>query len=151
VQLCNIVTLCLSPVNCVPPPDSSIRYWLPSSPSSSLSVAELLRLDSWYFGLCPGLGVSSSLLSTLFYFLPWPFFLMVFSLRLPMCMSPTVSSAQSTRDDLPVILYKVLKLSPCVTILLRMGVSLWVSSSPSNGSSLDRPCSIQSRIRFCES
>jgi hypothetical protein len=31
-------------------------------------VAELLRLDSWYFGLYPGLGVSSSLPSILFYF-----------------------------------------------------------------------------------
>jgi hypothetical protein len=40
---------------------------IPPPPSSVLMV-ELLSLDSWYFGLCPGLGVSSSLPSTLFYF-----------------------------------------------------------------------------------
>jgi hypothetical protein len=37
-------------------------------PPLSVSVVELLRLDSWYFGLCPELGVSSSLSSTFFYF-----------------------------------------------------------------------------------
>jgi hypothetical protein len=72
-------------------------------------------------------------------------------LRLPMCVSPTVLSGQSTRDVLHVILCKVVASPPCVTILLRMGVSLWVSSSSTNGSSLDQPCSIQSRIGFCES
>jgi hypothetical protein len=35
---------------------------------SSLSVAEVLSFDSWYGGLRPGLGVDSSLLSTLFVF-----------------------------------------------------------------------------------
>jgi hypothetical protein len=43
------------------------------------------------------------------------------SLHLPMCVSPTVSSAQSARDDLPVILCKVLGSSPSVTNLLGMG------------------------------
>jgi hypothetical protein len=37
-------------------------------PPSSVSVTEVLRLDSWYFGLPSGLGVSSSLSSTLFCF-----------------------------------------------------------------------------------
>jgi hypothetical protein len=97
-----------------------------------------------------GLGVSLSLPSTLFYFLTLPFFLMVFYLRLIMCVSPTVELDQSTRDDLPVILCKVLESSPCVTILLRMVMSLWVFSSSSNGSPLDQLCSIQSRIRFYE-
>jgi hypothetical protein len=118
MQLCNIVTLCFSHVNCIPPPDGSIRYWLPPSPPLSMLVAELLRLDSWYFGLCPGLGVYSSLPITFFCFLPLHFFLVVFCLCLSMCVSPTVSLAQSTRDDLPVILYKVLESSPYVTIQL---------------------------------
>jgi hypothetical protein len=73
-------------------------------------------------------------------------FVMVFCLCLSMCVSPTVSSTQSTIDDLPDILYKVLESSPSMTILLEMGVSLWVSSSSSNGSTLDRSCSIPSRI-----
>jgi hypothetical protein len=108
----------------------SISYLHSPPPlQSSVSMAELLMLNSWYFGLCPGLGVSSSLSSTLFYFLPLPFFVMVFCLCLPICVSPTVSSTQSTRDDLLVILCKVLESSPSVTILLGMGVSLWVSSS----------------------
>jgi hypothetical protein len=68
MHICNIVNLYFSPVNCVAPPNGSIRYWLPSSPPSSLSVVKLLRLDSWYFVLCPGLGVSSSFSITLFYF-----------------------------------------------------------------------------------
>jgi hypothetical protein len=106
-------------------------------PPSSVSVAKLLSLDSWYFGLCLGLGVSSSLSSTLFCFLPLPCFVTVLCLRLPMCVSPTVSSSQSARDGLPVILCKVFESSPYVTNLLVMGVSRWVSSSSSNESSLD--------------
>jgi hypothetical protein len=114
----------------------------PPPPQSSVSVAELLSLDSWYFWLCSGLRVLSSLPNTLFYFLPLPCFITVLCLHLPMYVSPTVSSDQSARDDLPVILCKVLELSPSITNLLGMGVPLWVSSSSSNGSSLDRPCSI---------
>jgi hypothetical protein len=72
------------------------------------------------------------------------FFDMVFCLRLPMYVSPTVSLAQLTRDNLSVILCKVVASSSYVTIQLGIGVSLWVSSSSSNGSSLDRPCTIQS-------
>jgi hypothetical protein len=130
-------------ISCIPLP-------LPLPPSS-VSVAELLSLDSWYFGLYPVLGVSSSLPSTLFCFLSLPCSVMVLCLCLPMCVSPTVSLAQSARDDLSVIYCKILESSPSVTNLLGMGVSLWVSSSSSNGSSLDRPCSIQSQIRFCAS
>jgi hypothetical protein len=72
-------------MNCVPPPDGLIRYWSPPSPPSSESVAELLRLDSWYFELLFGLGVYSSLASTLFFHLP--FFFMVFCFRLAMCVT----------------------------------------------------------------
>jgi hypothetical protein len=62
------------------------------------------------------------------------------------CVPPVVSSAQSIRDVLPAILLKVLESSPCVMILLRIGVSLSVSSSSSNESALERPCSIHSII-----
>jgi hypothetical protein len=71
VHICNIVNLCFSLVNCVPPPDGSIWYWSPSS-SSSVSMVELLRLDSWHFRLPFRLGVSSSLPNTLFCFFLCP-------------------------------------------------------------------------------
>jgi hypothetical protein len=83
-------------------------------------MAKLLRLDSWYFGLPSGLRVSSSLANTLFCFFLLPFF-MVFCFCLPMCVSPTVSSAHSTRDDLSVIFCKDVTSSRSVTTLLSMG------------------------------
>jgi hypothetical protein len=67
VHTYNIVRFYLPPMNYMPPLDGSIRYRSLPSPPSSESVAELLRLDSWYFGLPFGLGVFSSLASTLFW------------------------------------------------------------------------------------
>jgi hypothetical protein len=153
MHICNIVSLCFSLVNCVPPPDGSIWYWLLPSPppSSSVSVAEVLRLDSWYFGLCPRLRVSSSLPITLFCFflclsLSWPF---VFA-----CLC--VCHQQSHRPNQQEIIYQLFSAKFLNHHLLwpscsGMGVSLWVSSSSSNGSALDRPFSIQSLIKFCAS
>jgi hypothetical protein len=106
-------------------------------PPSSVPVAELVSLDSWYFGLCFGLGVSSSLPSTLFYFLPLPCFITVLVCTC-LCVCHPLSH-QLNQQEMICQLFFARSLGHHLLLLTcsGWGVSLWVSSSSSNGSSLD--------------
>jgi hypothetical protein len=127
------------------------RLWWFDSVTSTVSVVviergwgtQVLLLVRWTLSFiwtwCRLITSKHSFLHHLCLCFPLPFLGPAFSFLFRMCVSPTFCSAQSTIDGVLVICLNVRLSSSSVTILFRIGVSLFVSSSSSGGSVLEWP------------